>query len=235
MCPTLMRMENGDLENHITNGTLYEGTDAEVRERLLDIAIQFARGLHYAHENNLVHQDVKPDNLLLTNTWEAKVSDFGIARARSQLTVLEGEWTQREFDSNATQMSPSGGMTPAYCSPEQAARQLLTRRTDIYSWAVSVLEMYLGYKPWARSGELTGPIAGIACRDYFGMVHVPIPKALEALLAKCLEQKPEDRPRDFGEVETELLKIYKAETGTDYPRPEPKAAADTADSMISAK
>ena len=136
-------MENGDLERHIKDGTLYAGTDEVVRERLLDITIQFARGLHYAHENNLIHQDVKPDNLLLTEDWQAKVSDFGISRARSILTVPEGEWTQREFDSNATQMAPGGGMTPAYCSPEQAARQLLTQRTDIYSWAVTFNHKFL--------------------------------------------------------------------------------------------
>ena len=225
-------MENGDLENHIANGTLYAGSDAEVFERLLDIAIQFARGLRYAHENNLVHQDVKPANLLLTNDWEAKVSDFGIAKARSLLTVLESGQTQREYDPNATQMSPSGGKTPAYCSPEQAAGQLLTQRTDIYSWAVSVLEMYLGYKPWARGGQLTGPVAGIACRDYFAMcTEHPITTALQKLLAACLEQNPDERPHDFGKVEAELLNIYKTETGKAYPHPEPKAAPDTADSL----
>ena len=225
-------MENGDLERHIKDGTLYAGTDEVVRERLLDITIQFARGLHYAHENNLIHQDVKPDNLLLTEDWQAKVSDFGISRARSILTVPEGEWTQREFDSNATQMAPGGGMTPAYCSPEQAARQLLTQRTDIYSWAVSVLEMYLGYKPWAHGREASGPMAGIACRDYFDMcTERPIPKKLQELLEKCLAQSPDDRPHDFGEVKAELLSIYRTVTGSDYPRLEPQTAADTADSL----
>ena len=110
------------------------------------VAIQFACGLHYAHENNLIHQDVKPDNLLLAGDWTAKVSDFGLAKARSMLTFLDGMATKPEMDENATMVSPGGGRTPAYCSPEQAAAQLLTKRTDIYSWAVSVLEMYLGDK-----------------------------------------------------------------------------------------
>ena len=84
-------MENGDLEGCIEDGTLYEGTEKEIQERLLDIAIQFERGLNYAHEHNLIHQDVKPDNLLLTSSWEAKVSDFGIAKARSSLTMTEAD------------------------------------------------------------------------------------------------------------------------------------------------
>ena len=121
-------MENGSLENRIDDRTLYEGTPEQVQKRLLDIAIQFARGLHYAHESGsgLIHQDVKPDNLLMSKKWDAKVADFGLARARTAAIV------------------PNGGYTPAYCSPEQSLGEPLTRRTDIYSWAVSILEMYLG-------------------------------------------------------------------------------------------
>ena len=65
-------MDGGSLESAIQKGTLYEGTEAAQTERLLDIAIQFARGLHYAHEAGLIHQDVKPDNVLLTNEGEAR-------------------------------------------------------------------------------------------------------------------------------------------------------------------
>ena len=188
-------MENGSLESHIKNGTLYKGTEKEVQERLLDIAVQFARGLHYAHENHLIHQDVKPDNVLLSKDWTAKVSDFGLARARTNLTFLEGDATEPDYDPDRTFVSPSGGRTPAYCSPEQAAAQLLTRRTDIYSWGVSIMEMYLGRKPWAHSGQLTGPLAGLACRDYFEMcTDHPIPEAFQALLVQCMEHDPDLRP-----------------------------------------
>ncbi len=225
-------MEGGSLESRIKDGSLYEGTEAEIRERLLDIAVQFARGLHFAHENGLIHQDVKPDNLLLGTGWDAKVSDFGLARARTMLTFLEGQATEQDFDTDATVVSPTGGRTPSYCSPEQAAGQLLTRRTDIYSWAVSVLEMYLGRKPWAHGRESTGPLVGVACQDYFEMcTDRPIPDALQDLLRHCLAHDPDDRPRDFGLVEAELLNIYRAETGTEYKRPEPKAASDTAASL----
>ena len=225
-------MENGSLADHIKDGTLYKGTKEEVQERLLDISIQFARGLHYAHENNLIHQDVKPDNLLLSGDWTAKVSDFGVAKARSMLTFLDGTATELEIDENATIISPSGGKTPAYCSPEQAAAQLLTRRTDIYSWAVSVLEMYLGYKPWSHGRELTGPLVGTVCRDYFDMcAERPMPKALQELLAKCMEQNPDDRPKDFTVVEIELLRGYQEETSRSYHREIPTAASDTAGSL----
>lgn len=143
-------MENGSLESRIKDQTLYSGTYKAVQERLLDIAIQFARGLHYAHESKkgLIHQDVKPDNLLLTLGWDAKVADFGLARARTNLEVDSGDSAAQGGDSGATPgtapMAAYSGCTPAYCSYEQDAKKPVSRQTDIYSWALSVLEMYLG-------------------------------------------------------------------------------------------
>ena len=217
-------MENGSLENHIQKGTLYAGTTEEQQERLLDIAIQFARGLHYAHEQGRIHQDVKPDNLMLTKDWDAKVADFGLAKARAQLTILEGKNTVR--DALATVVTPSGGYTPAYCSMEQMDGKPLTRRTDIYSWAVSVMEMYLGERPW-----MNGVIAGLSCEGYFADTRVSMPEGLKTLLARCMAAEPEQRPHDFAEVERELLSVYEALTGSEYPRPVSSAAADTADSL----
>lgn len=252
-------MDGGSLADVIKSGKLYEGTEAEQSERILDIAIQFARGLHYAHEyrdesgnpRGLIHQDVKPGNLLLTGEWEAKVADFGLARARALLTVAEksidrpaetgadstaekntGEPAKTGADRPAetgpgkTIYSPAGGYTPAYCSMEQMDGHALTRRTDIYSFAVSVMEMYVGSLPWAN-----GVVAGLSCRDYFEKTRAPMPNDMKELLASCLRSDEGERPRDFALVEEELLRIYQKETGRPYPRPVSKAAADTADSL----
>ena len=220
-------MDGGSLEDAINKSTLYMGTEAEQQERILDIAIQFARGLHYAHEAGLIHQDVKPDNLLLTKEGEAKVADFGLARARAVLTVQEGEPTMNDTpDAGKTILSPSGGYTPAYCSMEQMDGKELTRRTDIYSWAVSVMEMYISSRPWAN-----GVVAGLGCRGYFENTRVPMLEALKELLAQCMDAEPENRPHDFAEIEAKLHEIYKTETDSSYPRSMPKAAADTADSL----
>ena len=232
-------MENGSLKNRIDDGSLYEGTEEEVRARLLDIAIQFCRGLHYAHESkeHLIHQDVKPDNLLLTGSWEAKVADFGLAKARTQLQAgAESSRDGSDKDhketeeapalAGATHMAPTGGYTPAYCSREQYFGKTLTRRTDIYSWAVSVLEMYLGQRPWRDGRE-----AGEKCTDYFELARVVMPDHLKELLAKCLRENAEERPHDCAQVEEALKEIYREVTGSEYPREESEAAADTADSL----
>ena len=200
-------MENGSLAQRISDKTLYNGSQAAVSERLLDIAIQFAEGLHYAHRSLLVHRDVKPANLLLTNEWDARVADFGIAQLGSK-------------------KASERAMTPAYCSPEQAAGKKLSRKTDLYSWAVSVLEMYLGYRPWQH-----GTIAGAECRHYFDMAKIPMPDKLCALLEKCLENEVKDRPRDFASVIKELKAIYKDVTGRVYPRPAAKVSLESADKL----
>ena len=239
-------MENGSLESRIKDQTLYSGTYKAVQERLLDIAIQFARGLHYAHESKkgLIHQDVKPDNLLLTLGWDAKVADFGLARARTKLEEDSRGSAAQGADSGAVQAaapstepgtSPNtepvvaySGCTPAYCSYEQDAKKPVSRQTDIYSWALSVLEMYLGSRPWK-----SGPEAGNRFRDYLKeeRFRVKIPDGMSELLGQCLAEDPSGRPQGFGEIIAKLQDIYQETIGEVYPRPEPDAAPDTADSL----
>ena len=125
-------MDGGSLKDRIRDGSLYEGTEEEIQERILDIAIQAARGLEYSHENDLIHQDVKPGNLLLTQDWDAKVADFGLAKAETGLGDRQG----------------SSGCTPEYCPKEQAQGGAAEAWMDIYAWALTVLEMYASKRLW---------------------------------------------------------------------------------------
>ena len=215
-------MDKGSLKDQIDSASLYTGSEAELTERLLDIAIQLARGLHYAHERGLVHQDVKPHNVLLCGDWDAKLADFGIARAKAKL----GSASENARFPEGTAVAAAGVYTLAYCSPEQMAGKDLSRRTDIYSWAVTVMEMYKGERLWA-----SGEAAGLNCGKYLSELRVPLPAGMEALLRRCLAQNEAERPVDFAAVEQELLNIYRREIGAVYPRSRSKAAADTADSL----
>ena len=109
-------MENGDLASRIRDGMLYGGSEGEVQKRLLDIAVQCARGLDYAHHNGLIHQDIKPANLLVThNGGNLKLIDFGLS------------------DTDAHYLNKGAAGTLQYVAPEVLAGQGADARSDLYS------------------------------------------------------------------------------------------------------
>jgi WD40 repeat protein/serine/threonine protein kinase len=232
-------VDGGSLEQWIAQGLLYEGGPQQSLKRILDVAIQFAWGLHYAHEQGLVHQDVKPANVMMATDGTAKVTDFGLAKARD----LAGEAAATKQD--LTQKYPSilvssGGMTPAYCSPEQADRRPLTRKTDIWSWAVSILEMFTGEVTWlggqvaaeALDAYLADPAA--CAHPRFSTEHFALPlmpSALATVIRQCLQRNPAARPGDMLQIAVKLEDVYGTITGTAYPRPMPKPADALADSL----
>ena len=215
-------MDGGTLSRWITSGKLYEGNDSDVLKRILDIAIQFAWGLDYAHERGLIHQDVKPDNVLLTPGGDVKVSDFGIANAKRDLSFTGS--TTAIFE--GTLFSNSGAYTPAYCAPEQQTGGTLSRRTDIWSWAVSVMEMFVGERLWA-----SGSVAGTACDTYFELARIPVPESVKDLLRECFNENEAERPHDFNIVADRMKVIYKIVVGEEYERELPEAAKLQGDAL----
>ncbi|MFD8607071.1 protein kinase [Streptomyces globisporus] len=222
----------GSLHDWIRNRELYRGDRHGVLARILDLAIQFAWGLEHAHSRNLVHQDVKPQNVLVEaagqGTVTAKVTDFGLARARAVALVAAGDDTAPDVSVPVT----TGGMTLRYASPEQGSGRPLGRRTDIYSYAVSVLEMFTGEATW-RIGEA----AGVALSRYRTQTagarpdeHLPdMPPDLADLLERCLDHDPVHRPGSMSEIAAELTRIYQKVLGYPYPRRIPQAAELLAD------
>lgn len=223
----------GSLEEGVEHGWLYRGSHAEVNKRLLDYAIQFAWGLHFAHEKGLIHQDVKPANVLLTRDGLAKVTDFGIAHARELIQDQEriAKPVQLPENGRKSVRVDTVGLTPLYCSPEQAAAKPLSRRTDIWSWAVSILELYIGKKSWK-----SGPLADEGLKQYLEtgpeLSSIPhMPDGLVHLLQDCFHQDPEDRPRDMHAVAEQLQAVYHQVTGVSYPRTEPRIDTILADTL----
>ncbi|MDI5974570.1 WD40 repeat domain-containing serine/threonine protein kinase [Amycolatopsis magusensis] len=215
----------GSLTDWIRDGRLYEGDRIAVLARILDFAIQTARGLEHAHSRGLVHQDVKPANVLLDEDGTAKVTDFGLARARAVAATQPADTAP-----GTSILVPTGGLTRAYASPEQTAGQPLSRRADIYSFAVSVLEMFTGGVIW-----MVGPVAGEALAAHLAdgpEAGLPrMPTELAELLADCLRAESADRPRSMAEVAAALAEVYRQVVGVAYPRPEPVAADLRADEL----
>ena len=221
-------VEGGSLSEWIKTRKLYEGGPGKALERIMDIAIQFAWGLHYAHEQGLVHQDVKPANVMMTADGTAKVTDFGLAKARG--TAGEAQVAAAAAAGRSILVS-FGGMTPAYCSPEQAEGKLLSRKTDIWSWGLSVLEMFTGEVTW-----LAGQAAAEALEGYLesgaGDETIPrMPEEIVEVLRRCFKRGLDDRLRDMQEVIKRSKEAYLHATGVEYSRPEPKAGQLLADGL----
>ncbi len=201
-------MDGGSLKDAIQSGRLYEGTEEEVQSRILDIAIQAARGLAYSHEKGLIHQDVKPGNILLTKDWEAKVADFGLAKAQSQLT--DGE------------KPASSGYTPAYCPREQAKGARAEAWMDVYAWALTVMEMYAGRRLWA-----TGAEAKEHFETCFGQCQTGTPAQMKDVLSACVHQ----RMNDLGALEERLKAVYRSALGLQYRREAPSTMMNSSISL----
>ena len=253
-------VSGGDLRQWIGSGSgrLYEGRDGqEVLRRVLDIAIQIAWGLQHSHEKGLVHQDVKPANVMMTQQGVAKVTDFGLARAR----VAAGDVLAAEA-ADQLLVTYAGGLTPAYCSPEQAishaiyrataglVRQRLASQTDVWSWGLSVLAMFTGGPFWvdksvsgASSSGTPGALAMSHLRRYLeapndiavgGSRRLTMPDPLAQLLQECFEESPAVRMRRLGSmaaIADKLITIYHEQRGERYRRVQPRAADLLADSL----
>ena len=218
-------VEGGSLRDWIDSKKLYEGGPERALERILDIAIQTAWGIQYAHEQGVIHQDIKPGNIMLTPDGTAKITDFGTARARYHEREAILDHGQRRT------LVTFVGRTPAYCSPEQARREKLTRATDIWSWAVTVLEMFAGGVTWAA-----GQVADQALEQYMASedeasLCVPIPGSLGDLLRSCLIEVPEQRQRDAASIAGQLVTVFRDCMRVAYYRTIPTAAHSDADDL----
>lgn len=208
-------VDGGSLKRWINERVLYQGNPEQVLGTILDVAIQTAWGLDYAHESGMVHQDVKPENILISSDYSAKVTDFGLAR--SWIRSRENQ----AADSKVLHHVKFAGLTKLYCSPEQLAHQSLSLKTDIWSWAVTVLEMFSRRCSWENGAQ-----AGDALERYLhpGIVtgeYRPIPLSVIELLRHCFKKDPEKRPSSMGMVAEQLQETYKTEIGRPYHRSRP--------------
>ncbi|HEY0499699.1 MAG TPA: protein kinase [Kutzneria sp.] len=203
-------VDGGSLADVIQHGAL-------AAARILDIGVQTAWGLAHAHAAGLVHQDVKPANVMLDPDGTAKVTDFGLAKAmRSDEIAPEGV--------------SFGGMTPAYCSPEQADAVAgrvgvrITAASDVWSWGVTVLEMFAG-----RRTTSYGQAAGAALAMLLDE-GLRLPEPVSLLLRACFADDPSQRPTAL-DAAAHLIDSYAGVVGTAYDRPAPKAARLLADGL----
>ena len=166
------------------------------------------QALDHAHLNAIVHRDVKPENVMLSETGEVKVADFGIARL-----------TDDSATSNATKTGTTVG-TPQYMSPEQVTTSKVDGRSDLYSAGIVCYEVFCGRPPFEAT-EADGPFTLFAKH-----VQAPPPPPtvirpgldppLETVILKALSKRPEDRYQTGAEFDRELIRIANRLCGPDW-------------------
>lgn len=215
-------VRGGSLRESIDAGALYAGDSETVVTRILRISSQMARGLEFAHGSGVLHRDVKPANVLLESGIDgvAKITDFGIAQA---LTAVHGG----PSGSGTTLVAHGGGgLTPAYASPEQIRGKPLGRASDVYSFAVSVKEMFSGASS-ARTSTTIGPLTR-ATHNSAPSLDAPtlrMPKSLAALLDRCSAEDPRSRPDSIADIAVELEELH-SQYAPDAPRLIPPTQAE---------
>ena len=177
----------GTLKEHIAKRGSLEPSEAA------GIASQVAEALALAHGRGIVHRDIKPQNVLLTTSGEAKVADFGIARAASARTMTEANVVLG---------------TAAYMSPEQVGGERVGPKSDLYSLGIVLYEMLTGALPLRGDDPIATAMKHINQpaphpRD----ANPTIPEGLDALSAKLLAKDPQQRYPGAAELAEDLRRI----------------------------
>lgn len=166
-------------------------------EEAVTISIQIAQGIEAAHNNNTVHRDIKPQNIIVTNEGRIKVTDFGIARASSVNTIT---------------MATIGSVH--YFSPEQARGGYVDTRSDIYSLGITMYEMVTGHVPFDGENPVTVALKHLQEEVIPPSQIVPeIPKSLENIILRAVNKKVELRYATVTEMIADLKKVFQQTDG----------------------
>ena len=160
----------------------------------MGIARQICRGLHAAHEQGIIHRDIKPQNVLIDSKGEVKLMDFGIARVAESTEAM-------------TQAGLIVG-TPHYMSPEQVQGKPLDPRSDVYSMGVLIYEMLAGHRPF-ESSSLTGVLAAHITEKPAPLLQMrpEVGAQISDIVMKCLAKDPKQRYADAGALLNDLDRV----------------------------
>ncbi|MCB8905514.1 MULTISPECIES: serine/threonine-protein kinase [unclassified Streptomyces] len=231
----------GSLDDRIRSGKLYSDDETVTLRRILTVATQVAYGLDAAHATGLLHLDVKPANVLFGAADAAKITDFGLAdvphesvKVKAQLghaidyivddPLLDtgqaramkgslGALLLPEYEHLPGLTAPqTRGHTSAYASPEQTDGLPVGPAADVWSWALTVVELLVGDRTW-QSGAVAMLVLQAARRERLTDRSIAVPPPLAELLGSCFQEDPQERPVSLRMLADELRTIAERETG----------------------
>lgn len=166
-------------------------------QAILNYSIQICKALMCAHKNGIIHRDIKPHNILVTNEGTLKVTDFGIAKAATSSTVTSGEKILG---------------TPYYLSPEQARGDSVDTRSDLYSFGIVMYEMCAGVVPFVGDNLVTVVLKHVqeAPKPPIEM-NAEITESLNNIVLRLLQKSPQERYQEANDVLTDLRKVQNSQ------------------------
>jgi hypothetical protein len=197
------------MQEMVTGGTLgdcideigdVDGDTHDACIRSVELVLKLAAALHHAHENGVIHRDIKPDNILFTADGEPKITDFGLARMDDKMGL-----------------SQTGAImgTPHYMSPEQvtASPSAIDGRTDVYGLGSLLYRLLTGQPPFDGK-SLQGIFNDILNREPKALksLRPGIPPDLEAVCLRALEKLPDERYATAGDLAADLGRFLAGES-----------------------
>jgi len=189
-------------------------------QQAVSLVLPIAKALEYAHQHKMIHRDVKPSNILLTDSGEVMLTDFGIAK------MLEVD------DGNTLTGTGMGLGTPEYMAPEQWTGQF-TPAVDIYALGVVLYELVTGRKPYSADTP-----AAVLLKQATEPLPRPkdlitdLPDEVERVLIKALAKKPEDRYQDMKAFTTGLTRLTGGKALESSPAPRPTTVKEETMSTV---
>jgi eukaryotic-like serine/threonine-protein kinase len=173
-------------------------------KRALRIADEALAGLEYAHSHEVIHRDIKPDNVFLLDGDSVKLVDFGLARVQASTTITQ----------SGTVMG-----SPGYIAPEVIDGKSADKRTDVFSFGVMLYEMLTGVRPFGPRDAFESFVRVIyrimsERPPLASSLNPDVPPELDAVLEKALAKEPDDRYQDAGEMREALAAVAR---GVDFP------------------
>jgi eukaryotic-like serine/threonine-protein kinase len=198
----------------VDGGTLRTWAKAGNRSRtdIVELMVGVADGLATAHDAGILHRDIKPDNILITQSGYAKLADFGLAKAAGEPAPADGTRTLTE---GRTRPGAVLG-TIAYMSPEQASGKPLDARSDIFSFGVVLYELLAGHRPFTGASDLL--VLQTIVHGEPRPLPDDIPPALAGIIVKALQKDPASRYPSMREMVTDLRGFARQGAPTAPPR-----------------
>ena len=173
----------------------------------VDLVLQIAQALAYAHANNVIHRDLKPDNILMNAEGRPVLSDFSIAK------IIEDEETRDVTGTNV------GLGTPTYMSPEQGKGMPVDYRADIYSLGIIFFEMVTGQPPFQADNSMETLILQVISPPPSPKTLAPdLPTSVEKIILATLKKDPDERFQSMDDLVEALTAVRKGQSFRKTPR-----------------